>query len=293
MTGGAAAAIAAGLLIMVGLVAVVRGMRRSVPRAQTHRAESLGDVWQRVTRRPPGPRGRRRDVILLVSVIVGFLVAALTGWVIAIVLAPVVAVGLPYLLVVPKQRDVELLEALDRWVRALSATLATGKSITDAIRISRRTAPPLLAEEIGVLVARLNNRWETRDALMRFADAIDSPDADGVIAALILAANRGANGASVTLQALADSIQAQLKGRRTIEVERAKPYVVVRQVTVITLITLIGVFVLSPTFFDPYRTPLGQGLLSILLIMYFGSLLLMRRKAHQRKRPRILVGQYR
>ena len=293
MTGGAATAIAAGLLIMVGLVAVVRGMRRSVPRAPTHRAESLGDVWQRVTRRPPGPRGRRRDVILLVSVLVGFLVAALTGWVIAIVLAPVIAVGLPYLLVVPKQRDVELLEALDRWVRALSATLATGKSITDAIRISRRTAPPLLADEIGVLVARLNNRWETRDALMRFADAIDSPDADGVVAALILAANRGANGASVTLQALADSIQAQLKGRRTIEVERAKPYVVVRQVTVITMITLIGVFVMSPSFFDPYRTPLGQGLLSVLLIMYFGSLLLMRRKAHQRKRPRILVGQYR
>jgi Flp pilus assembly protein TadB len=203
------------------------------------------------------------------------------------------AVGLPYLLVVPKPRDVDLLEALDRWVRTLSATLATGKSIADAIRISRRTAPPLLAEEIGALVVRLNNRWETHDALLRFADAIDSPDADGVIAALMLAANRGANGASVILQALADSIQAQLKGRRTIEVERAKPYAVVRQVTVITLITLLAVMVLSPTFFDPYRSPLGQGLLSVLLVMYVSSLLLMRRKAHQRKRPRILVGQHR
>ena len=293
MTGGSAAAVAAGMLIMVGLVTMVRGMGRTAPRAQAHRVESVGDVWQRVTRRPPGPRGRRRDLILFISVITGFLVAVLTGWVIAIVLVPLVAVGLPYLLVVPKPRDVELLEALDRWVRSLSATLATGKSITDAIRISRRTAPPQLADEIGVLVVRLNNRWETRDALMRFADAIDSPDADGVIASLILAANRGANGASVTLQALADSIQAQLKGRRSIEVERAKPYVVVRQVTVITLITMLGVFLLSPTFFDPYRTPLGQALLSVLLIMYFGSLLLMRRKAHQRKRPRILVGQYR
>ena len=89
MTGGAAAAIAAGLLIMVGLVAVVRGMNRSAPRAQTHRVASLGDIWQRGTRRPPGPRGRRRDVILLGSTILGFLVAALTGWVIAILLAPV------------------------------------------------------------------------------------------------------------------------------------------------------------------------------------------------------------
>ena len=167
------------------------------------------------------------------------------------------------------------------------------KSITDAIRISRRTAPPLLADEINLLVTRLNNRWETRDALMRFADALDSPDVDGVVAALILASSRGANGATVTLQALADSIQAQLKGRRVIEVERSKPYVVVRQVTVISLSTLVLVFLLSPNFFAPYRTPLGQTLLSALLIIYLASLLLMRRKAHQPDRPRILVGEHR
>jgi Flp pilus assembly protein TadB len=216
-----------------------------------------------------------------------------TGWLILIVILPALALGLPYLLILPKQRDIELLEALDRWVRSLAATLATGKSITDAIRISRRTAPPLIANEISLLVARLNNRWETRDALMRFADAIDSADADGVVAALILASSRGANGASVTLQALADSIQAQLKGRRAVEVERSKPYVVVRQVTIISLSTLVLVFAASPAFFAPYRTPLGQALLSVLLISYVGSLLLMRRKAQQPTRPRILIGQHR
>ena len=158
---------------------------------------------------------------------------------------------------------------------------------------SRRTAPALLADEISLLVTRLNNRWETRDALMRFADAVDSPDADAVIAALILASSRGANGASITLKALADSIQAQLKGRRAIEVERSKPYVVVRQVTVISLSTLVLVFLFSPEFFAPYRTPLGQALLSLLLIMYLASLILMRRKAHQRERPRILLGEHR
>jgi len=210
-----------------------------------------------------------------------------------IVVLPLLALGLPYLLILPKPRDIQLLEALDRWVRSLAVTLGTGKSITDAIRISRRTAPPLLADEINLLVTRVNNRWETRDALMRFADAIDSPDVDGVVAALILASSRGANGASVTLQALADSIQAQLKGRRVIEVERSKPYVVVRQVTVISLSTLVLVFLLSPNFFAPYRTPLGQTLLSALLIIYLASLLLMRRKAHQPDRPRILVGEHR
>jgi tight adherence protein B len=285
-------AITAGLLIIGGLLGIVYGLRRQI-RPAGQRTELIQQWWARVTRRPPGSRGRQRDLILLLSMIIGCLIAMLTGWLILIVVLPLLALGLPYLLILPKPRDIQLLEALDRWVRSLAATLSTGKSITDAIRISRRTASPLLADEVNLLVTRLNNRWETRDALMRFADAIDSPDADGVVAALILASSRGANGASVTLQALADSIQAQLKGRRVIEVERSKPYVVVRQVTVISLSTLVLVFLLSPDFFVPYRTPLGQILLSALLIIYLASLLLMRRKAHQPDRPRILVGDHR
>lgn len=285
-------AVTAGLLIIGGLLGIGSGLGRR-PRAAGRRTESVAELWARVSRRPTGSRGRRRDVILLLSVITGCAAAMLTGWLILIVVLPLLALGLPYLLILPKPRDIELLEALDRWVRSLAATLATGKSITDAIRISRRTAPPLLADEINLLVTRLNNRWETRDALMRFADAIDSPDADGVVAALILASSRGANGASVTLQALADSIQTQLKGRRAIEVERSKPYVVVRQVTVISLSTLALVFAFSPSFFAPYRTPLGQVLLSVLLIIYIASLLLMRRKARQPDRPRILIGEHR
>ena len=285
-------AITAGLLIIGGLLGIVYGLRRRI-RPASQRSESIQQWWARVTRRPQGSRGRQRDLILLLSMIIGCLLAMLTGWLILIVVLPLLALGLPYLLILPKPRDIQLLEALDRWVRSLAVTLGTGKSITDAIRISRRTAPPLLADEINLLVTRVNNRWETRDALMRFADAIDSPDVDGVVAALILASSRGANGASVTLQALADSIQAQLKGRRVIEVERSKPYVVVRQVTVISLSTLVLVFLLSPNFFAPYRTPLGQTLLSALLIIYLASLLLMRRKAHQPDRPRILVGEHR
>jgi tight adherence protein B len=286
-------AIAAGLLIIGGLLGILAGLRRRTPPAARRQSESAGELWARLTRRPPGPRGRRRDVILLLSLIIGCVIAMLSHWLIMIVVLPAAAIGLPYLLVLPKPRDVELLEALDRWVRSLAATLATGKSITDAIRISRRTAPPLIADEINLLVTRLNNRWETRDALMRFADSVDSPDADAVIAALILASSRGANGASITLDALADSIQAQLKGRRAVEVERSKPYVVVRQVTVISLSTLVLVFLLSPDFFAPYRTPLGQMLLSMLLISYIASLILMRRKAHQADRPRILLGEHR
>ena len=280
----------AGLLLVGGIWLVVGGLQRRVPTVRRGPGASPAQVWARWSRRPAGPRGRRRDAVLVIGLVAGTGIAAATGWLIALPLVPVLALGLPYLLTAPRARDIALLEALDRWVRSLSATLATGKSITDALRISRRTAPPLLADEVETLVARLNNRWDTRAALLRMADTLDSPDADGVLAALILAANRGANGASVTLQALADSLQATLQGRRAIEVERSKPYVVVRQVTVISLGTLLVAVAVSPGFFAAYRSGVGQLVLGVLLLAYLGSLLLMRRKAQQRERPRILVG---
>lgn len=292
----AVVSIVAGVLLVAGLLAVVAGLSRSWPEQRGRRSRggaSLSATWARVTRRPSGRRGRRRDIALLVSVLLGFGLAAATGWVVALVLVPVLVFGLPYLLVLPKPRDVALLEALDRWVRSLASTLTTGKSVTDAIRVSRRTAPALLTDELNVLVGRMNSRWETRDALMRFADDLDSPDADAVVAALMLAANRGSNGASVTLQALADSLQEQLKGRRVIETERAKPYVIVRQVTIITMVTLAGAFVLGRGFFSPYGTPLGQVILSVLIALYLGSLLLLRRQARQTPRARVLVGEHR
>lgn len=282
-------AVAAGVLIVGGLTLILAGAsRRWAPRTPVRRPDGRS-IWARLTRRPPGPRGRRRDLILLVSTLTGVAVAALTGWVVVIVVAPLLALGLPYLLSLPPARDIQLLEALDRWVRGLAATLSTGRSVTDSIRLSRQSAPPVIADEVGMLVSRLDNRWDTHQALQRFADDLDAADADPVVAALILAADRGAVGASTTLRELAESIQDQLRGRRLIETERAKPYVVVRQVTVITMITLVGVFVLSPGFFAAYRTPIGQLVLSILLTAYVGSLILLRRRARQTPRDRVLV----
>ena len=283
----------AGLLLVGGCLLVIAGLRRRPvrePAVSRPARRSIGELWAWISRRPPGPAGRRRDLILLVALIIGFVVAAVSGWLVMILVLPALTWALPVILRPPVDRDVMLLEGLDRWVRNLASALPTGKSIPDAIRISGRTAPAAIREPLGSLITRLNNRWDSRDALMRFADDLDSPDADTVIAALMLAANRGANGAAVTLSELADSIQAQLKGRREIETERAKPYLVVRQVTVITVGTLAIAFLFAGDYFAPYATPLGQLLLAVLAALYLAALLLMRRRALPPRRQRILIG---
>ncbi|MGI8459420.1 MAG: type II secretion system F family protein [Propionibacteriaceae bacterium] len=287
---GSGLAALAGLLLVGGVVAVAVGLRPTPVTRSAPVPSSLTTRWAWLTRRPPGRRGRRRDLWLAVAVSLGVLVAALSGWFVAILLVPLLLVGLPAILSTPPQREAELLEALDRWVRSLVATLPTGRSIPDAIRLSHRTAPALLTEPLGLLIARLNGRWPTEEALVRFADELDSPDADGVVAALILAANRGSTGATATLAELADSIQAQLRGRREIETERAKPYVVVRQVTVITVITAGVVVVLGRSFFAPYLTVTGQIILTGLVSAYFASLLFMRFRARAVRHDRILLG---
>lgn len=284
----AALAATTGALLVAGVLLLVIGL---IPREQAETQaskETLGQRWARLSRRPPGPRGRRRDRLLLLALAVGLVGYLATGWLLLIPLAPLLVLGIPYLLGEPPNREIELLGALDRWVRSLAATLPIGQSIVDAIRGSVRTAPELLAPELRQVVTRLDQRWSTADALTEFADRLHSPDADAVLAALTLAAHRGGTGATLTLNELSDSISDRLKALRDIESERAKPRVVVRQVTVISVLVLGAALLTGGEFFAPYRTPLGQLILAALLAAYVAALVAMRRMTAPVRRERIL-----
>ncbi|NNG20476.1 hypothetical protein HJ590_13055 [Naumannella sp. ID2617S] len=282
-----------GALVLGGLVLVVRGaLPRPVPlgTGAEHRSEriTVAERWARISRRPPGVRGRRRDRALLIALVFGLVGYLATGWLLLIPAAPLLTVGIPYLLGTPPNREVELLGALDRWVRGLAATLPVGHSIADAIRRSVRTAPDPLADELRQVVVRMDQRWTTRDALAEMADRLGSPDADTVLAALALAAHRGGTGATLTLTELSNSISDRLKALRDIESERAKPRVVVRQVTVISVVVLTIALLAGGEFFAPYRTWFGQLLLSALVAGYVAALVAMRRMTAPPRRARIL-----
>jgi tight adherence protein B len=286
-------AAACGIAVLGGLVLVMYGLRRTrVVRRPGSRStsarRSLGETWARLTRRPPGTRGRKRDRLLLIGFGAGLVGYLATGWFLLLPVVPVAFVVIPYLLGDPPNREVELLSGLDRWVRGMAATLQSGQSISDTLRSSARNAPPMLAEEVRLLVLRLEHRWPVRDGLQAMADALDSPDADAVLAALALAAHRGGTGATSTLNALTESIQDRLRALRDIESERAKPRVVVRQVTVISLAVLGIALVVGGEFFAPYRSGIGQAILAALLTAYVASLLVMRRVTAPPRRQRIL-----
>ena len=270
-------------LAVGGIVLVVAGVTSPAP-------EPRDGTRRGLAQRLPGllERARASGWRVVLGVAAGVAIAVATGWPVLAVLVPPGVIGLPLLLGTPPNREVELLQALDRWVRSLTATLPTGRSITDAIRVSERQAPALLAPALQLLIARLDDRWTPKQAIFAMADELDSPDADAVLAALALAAERGGTGATGTLAALADSIQDRLRALREIETERSKPRAVVKQVTVITATVLGAAMLFGREFFAPYGRPLGQLVLAVLLAAYVGSLVMLRRMTLPRRRERII-----
>lgn len=263
---------------------MVVGLGRRVPDAPVSRPWTVRLVarWRAM--------GARRRLWVVLCVGAGVVTGIWTGWLAAVVLIPLVLLGIPYLLSEPPNPEVEILAALDRWLRFLGPSIATGKSIRDAIITTRGQVPQVLTTPVARVVARLDLGWTTRDALIAMADELESADADGVLAALAIASSRGGIGARAMLAALAENTQMRLRTLREIAAERAKPRAVVRQIVGITLAILVAVRWLSPGYFAPYGTPTGQFLALALTALYVGALLILRRRTLPKPAARFLRG---
>jgi len=271
VAGVAAALVLAGLgVVVLGALPLQRGGRG--------RSGRLLGYWLNL------PVGQKRLVIA--GLVAGVVVLAVTRWVPAVVIVPLVVVAGPRLLGDPKNRDIIVLEALDRWVRALTASLLTGRSVPDAIRSTRRQAPEAIGDAVTLAALRLDQRWTLPDALAGFADDVNHADADAVAAALVVAGQRG-TGAAGTLEALADALQDRLAAAREIDNERAKPRIVVRQVTAIIAVVLVLALVASPAYFAPYRSGVGPWIAVGLALVYVASLARLQAASRPRARARL------
>lgn len=283
---GISVAAAAGAAVGLGIMLLIAGLvkrERSAPAGHAGRDASWRRRWRAVSKRQRG--------WMMFSAAAGAVAALATGWPLLLVLVPAVLIVLPGLLSAPPQPEIEVLAGLDRWVRLISTSLTSGKSIRDAIFATRSQAPEVLREPISRLVTRLDQRWAMRDALFAMADELGIADADAVLAAMSVAANRGGAGARVTLGALTDTLQDRLSALREIAAERAKPRAVVRQVTLITMAVLGLAVLMSPGFFAPYATGLGSLLAAGLAFAYLGCLVMLRRMTVPPPAPRFLRSQ--
>ncbi|MCB0919072.1 MAG: type II secretion system F family protein [Actinobacteria bacterium] len=233
----------------------------------------------------------RRDRKLLgAGIAAGLLAFAITGWPVAGLAVPVAFVGIPRIIAPSTAKNViERLEGLEEWTRALAGSLTVGLGLEQAIIRTTRNCPAAIESELGSLSRRLKSRWPTDEALLAFADEVADPTGDLIVAALIASARRRGPGLSDALESLANTVADDVRSRRMIESDRAKPRATARWVTIITLLVL-GLLAFNSDYLSSYSTPSGQLLLALFLSAYAGGLLWMQAVARGKPAPRLLEG---
>lgn len=267
----------AGALVIGGLLALIAGVRPSPVVERPSRARKVRKL------------SKQSRVLLLSGLAAGVVAFLVTGWVLALVIVPVAFVGLPTLLSSSSAAArIKRLEAMEEWTRSLSGVLTVGVGLEQALVVTLRSTPAPIAPEVTRLVARLHARWVTEDALRAFADELDDATGDLVAANLILGARRRGAGLASVLEGLAESVAADVRSRRQVEADRAKPRATARWVTLISVGVLV-ILAVSGTYVEPYQSPLGQMILVTLLTAYVATLVWMKHMAIGRAMPRFLA----
>jgi Flp pilus assembly protein TadB len=222
---------------------------------------------------------------------VGLLVLVVTRWL-------VLAVALGLLAVMAdrffggtgeERRAIDRLDALATWTEALRDTIAGAVGLEQAIPATAVNAAPAIKPGLNLLVDRLRIREPLPSALMRFADDLDDPSADLIVAALVLNARLRGPGLREVLSALADSAREELDVRRKVAAERRSTRRSVQVVVAITLLVAAALILFNPTYVSPYTSFIGQFVLFIVIALYAVGLVWLRRLAKIEVPERFLI----
>lgn len=268
------AVVGAGLLLLV--VSLVGWPRRApgTPSVVRRTVTTTGRLSGRVT----------------AAVATGVLVLSVTQW-------PVMAIGLGLLVAYwdriagggsDERTAILRLEGLAVWTESLRDTIAGAVGLEQAIPSSVEATPPVLRPSLNLLVDRLRIREPLPDALLSFAEDLDDPSADTVVAALVLNARLRGPGLREVLTALAVSTREELDMRRRIEASRRSVRRSVRLILLIVLSVAGAMVLLNGQYVSSYNGVLGQLVLLVVVLLFMSGLLWLRRLAKPSQVERIL-----
>lgn len=249
-------------------------------------------------KRPGSGPGRldrlRRDVFSprgAIAVVIGVLVLVATRWVVAGVGVGLLAYSWRSISGARSERQaVARLEGLATWTESLRDTIAGAVGLEQAIPASLRAAGPSLRDPLARLVDRLHTRLPMPDALRRFADELDDPGADLIIAALIINARLRGPGLRDLLGALSASVREELDMRRKVNAERRSTRRSAQIVVGVSVGLALGLAVFNRSYVQTYDSPLGQLVLAVVVALYAGGFVWMRRLATFETPQRLLLG---
>ncbi len=265
------AAVGGGLFL---LVVAIRGLPPTPPGRGGGLEQQLRNIF--------GVRGA-------VAAVAGIVALIATGWVVAAAGVAVLAYSWRGLSgAASERRALARLEGLAVWTESLRDTIAGAIGLEQAIPASLRVAAPSLSEPLAALVSRMHTRVPLPDALRRFADDLDDPGADLIIAALIINSRLRGPGLRDLLGSLSSSVREELDMRRKVSAERRSTRRSVQIVVLVSVGLALALAVLDHGFLIPYDSLLGQAVLIVVVAIYASGIIWLRRLAHFEAPQRLL-----
>jgi tight adherence protein B len=217
------------------------------------------------------------------------IIGALTFWPMAALWAGIGGFLAPSLLGGGAARRARLdrTEAIAAWAEMLRDTMAGSGGLEQSIIATAAVAPMPIRREVVRLAARLE-RERLAPSLREFADELDQPAGDLVVAALLLAADKSPKRLGDLLGRLATSARANVNMQLRIETSRARVHTAVKVITGFTSGFALMLLVLNRNYLEPYGDLRGQVALGVVGLCFAGAFLWLARAFQYQDEERFL-----
>lgn len=269
-----------GGVVGAGIALLVVALRGTSPQPPSVNRAGQGSLIDRIGRQT------------LYAVIAGIVALAATQWPVAAIAAGVLVLFWPALFggAAAEKKAIEQLEGLAAWTESLRDTIAGAVGLEQAIPATVYAASPAIQPQLRSLVDRLRVRTPMPVALQRFADELDDPSADLVVASLILNSRLRGPGLRQVLSSLADAARSELDMRQRVAAGRSSTRRSVQIVAGFSLVFVFGLAMFNRDYVEPYATVEGQFMLAIVAGIFAMGFLWMRRLSGVDKPGRFLVA---
>ena len=267
MTGTQYLIVLAGAVIGGGIALLVEGLRKVEVASGPVQPSTLL------------PRLKSLGSHLPLAVGAGLLILVLTRWTVLAIATGALVFFAPLLFggAGSERKAMARLEGLAAWTESLRDTIAGAVGLEQAIPATATAAAPSIRAQLVDLADRLRVRTPLPTALQQFADDLDDPSADLIVAALMLNARLRGPGLRDVLTSLSRSAREELEMRRRVNAGRASTRRSVQIVMGITVAFVLGLALFNRSYVEPYDSPIGQVVLLLILGCFAAGFAWMRR----------------
>ena len=180
-----------------------------------------------------------------------------------------------------------LVEAIAAWTENLRDTMSAASGLEQAIIATAERSPRVIEAPLQRLVASL--RYESLEvSLRRFADEVDHPTCDFVVAALTTSSRHQTRDIHTLLGHLSECARAECHLYLRIWVSRARSRTAVRIITAVVLAFVGGLILFNRQYLAPFLSLSGAAIAALIFASFITSLVWLSRIANVQTPDRLL-----